>query len=91
MIYGTAFTVTSSANATIVATTDSARFDQRYVLQNNGTAVVTLGHASSGTAGYPLATGQSTPVLLLEQGEALFGFVAAGTADLRLLGITGSR
>lgn len=56
------------------------------ILFNNGAAAVFIGDASVTTAsGISIAVAALSPEIHLDNGEALYGIVASGTADVRVL------
>lgn len=60
------------------------------VVKNTGGQDVFLGPSTVTTAnGFPLAAGATSPTLTLSVGEALYGIVAATTATVRVLAVTG--
>ena len=76
--------VTVATTATVVSTGGSSG-GEAVSIYNNGAATVYLGASGVTTAdGYPLAAGEHIAVDL-ERGESVYGIVASGTVEVRVL------
>lgn len=95
-LVSTAVGVTSGGTTVFAA--DAFNYGQRLLVSNNNGTVCFLGGgttlASGGgtSGGLPLSSANTTALsLTLEPGESLFGITTAGTADMRVLLMYGSR
>jgi hypothetical protein len=82
-----AVTVTTTATR-LDPETEATSHDGSYAaIYNNGSVTVYIGFTSSVTTsnGFPLAAGASMSFEFGYSGDALYGIVASGTADVRVL------
>jgi hypothetical protein len=98
-VFATTISVGATATTSLVAVGTTVFPSATYWIANAGAATVFVGGTPVGgfnaggtalTTGYPLNTGATLSVVL-EGGEAIYGWVSSGTGDLRVFGVTGSR
>lgn len=82
-----AVTVTTTATRLDTVNESDSVSGSSVALYNNGSVTVYIGLAATVTAatGFPLAAGSSMSFQLDGPGDTVFGIVASGTADVRVL------